>query len=76
MQCIVFVMQPMWAVFFTFSLPPSADSAFNNIISTNGKQDVLKQPEANTNLSYFLAVRIFETRSWSEFFGSELSISF
>ena len=33
--------------FFSISLPP-ADSAYINIyISTNGKQDVLKQPEAN-----------------------------
>ena len=30
--------------FFAHSLPPSADSAKINIISTNSKQDVLKQP--------------------------------
>ena len=42
--------------FFTLSLPPSADSAKINIISTNGKQDALKQPEANTDLLYFSAL--------------------
>ena len=34
------------------SLPPSADSAKINIISMNGEQDVLKQPEENTDLFY------------------------
>ena len=53
MQFSTFVILPTWAVFWAFSLPPSADSAYINIISTNGKQDVLKQPEANTDLLYF-----------------------
>ena len=44
MQFSTFVILPTWAVFWAFSLPPSADSAYINIISTNGKQDVLKQP--------------------------------
>ena len=50
--------------FCALSLPPSADSAKINIISTNDKQDeqdVLKQPEANTD---FFVI----------FFGSELSV--
>ena len=40
--------------FFRFLSPsdPSADPTYINI-STNGKQDVLKQPEANTDLLYF-----------------------
>ena len=52
MQSTILVILPTWAVFFAISLPPSADSAKINIISTNGKktqQDVLKQFEANTD---------------------------
>ena len=39
--------------FFSFSLPPSADCAYVNIVSTNSKQDVLTRPELNTYLLYF-----------------------
>ena len=53
-QCTIFVILPKWAVFFALSLSlPPRISAYINIISTNGKEDVLKQPEANTNLLYF-----------------------
>jgi len=40
---------------FAFSLPPATDSAYINIISTNGKQgkQLLKQPEANMDLLHF-----------------------
>ena len=53
----------MWAVFFALSPPtPSADSAYINIkISTNGKQDVLKQLEANTDLLYFSALSYYKS---------------
>ena len=50
--------------FFSFSLPPSADFSYVNIVSTSGKQDILKQSEANTDLLYFSRqqqVWIFET---------------
>ena len=51
--------------FFAISLPPSADSAkINNklfIISTNGKQDVLKQPEAKTDLLYFSTLSCYKS---------------
>ena len=47
--------------FFAISLPPSADSAKINIISMNGKQDVLKQSEANTDLLYFSALSYYES---------------
>ena len=55
MQCIIFVIQPLWAVFssLSLSLSPSADSTYVNIISMTGKQDILKQPKANTDLLYF-----------------------
>ena len=46
---------------FAISLPPSADSAKSNIISTNGKQDVLKQPEAKTDLFYFSALSNYKS---------------
>ena len=46
---------------FAISLPLSADSAKINIISTNGKQDVLKQPEANTDLLYFSALSYYKS---------------
>ena len=38
---------------FAISLPSSADSAKSNMISTDGKQDVLNQ---GTHLLYFLAL--------------------
>ena len=37
--------------FFAISCPPSADSAYMS--TTNSKQDILKQPEANTDLLNF-----------------------
>ena len=58
-------MLPTWIVFCY--LPPSADSAFmiyQHLISqrtlTNGKQDVLKQQEANTDLLYFSALSYYK----------------
>ena len=46
---------------FFFFLPPSADSAQINMISTNGKEDVLKQPvKVNTDLLYFLALSYYK----------------
>ena len=55
---------PPWAVFC--SLSPSLRrfclydiSPFN--ISTNGKQDVLKQPEPNTDLLYFSALSYYKS---------------
>jgi len=51
MQCTVFLILSTWAGFSAFSLP--ADSAYINFISTNGKQDILKQPETNIDLLYF-----------------------
>ena len=53
MQCTIFLILPTWAVFFAFSLPSCTDPAYINIISTNGKEDAVKQPEANTDLLYF-----------------------
>ena len=47
--------------FFPFSLPPSVDPTYINIITTNGKQDVLKQPEANTGLLYFSALGYYKS---------------
>ena len=41
---------------FAISLPSSADSAKINIISTNGKQDILKQPEENIACSRLTVV--------------------
>ena len=52
MQNIIFVIPPKWAVFLSFLLPLSAELAYVNIASTNGKQDVLKQPQANKYLLY------------------------
>ena len=52
MQSIIFVITPTWAVLLSFLLPPSAEFAYVNIASTNGKQDVLKQPQANKDLLY------------------------
>ena len=46
MQSTILVILPTWAAVFAISLPPSADSAKINIISTNGKQEVLNQPRA------------------------------
>ena len=62
MQSTILVILPTWAVFFAMSVPPSADSAYINIcISTNGKQEVLKQPEANTDLLYFSALSYYKS---------------
>ena len=52
MQSIIFVILPTWAVLLSFLLPPSAEFANVNIVSTKGKQDVLKQPQANKDLLY------------------------
>ena len=50
---------------FAIPLPHSADFAKINIISTNavmnGKQDVLKQPKANTDLLYFSALSYYKS---------------
>ena len=54
---------PIWAVFFTFSLPPSADSIYINITLLNGKQDFLKQPEANTDLVDFLGLIYYSIKA-------------
>ena len=43
----------MVGCFFTVSLPPQILPISTCNISTNGKQDVLKQPETNTDLLYF-----------------------
>ena len=54
MQCTIFLILPTWAVFFAFSLPPSVDPTYINIITS--KQDALKQPEATvfrSAVSYF-----------------------
>ena len=40
--------------FFAISLPPSADSAKVNIISTNGKQDAARRLEATQDKHGFL----------------------
>ena len=45
--------------FSAFSLP--ADSTYINFISMNGKQDVLKQPETNTDLLYFSGVSYYKS---------------
>ena len=44
--------------FFSFSLPPSADYAYVNILSTNGKQDrpILFQLKSSPPFSLFLFV--------------------
>ena len=58
MQSTILVILPPWAVFSLFlslSLQILPMYSYINIdISTNGKQDVLKQPEANTDLLYLL----------------------
>ena len=51
----ILVILPLWAVFSYKSLPPQILPISTSSISTNGKQEVLKQPEANTNLLYFTA---------------------
>ena len=61
MQSTILVILPTWAVFFAISLPPSADSAKINIISTNGKQDAARRlkptggKHARISLLYFSA---------------------
>ena len=59
MQSTILVILPAWAV-LSLSLPPQnlPMSTFN--ISTNGKQDVLRQPEANTDLLYFSALSYYK----------------
>ena len=61
MQSTILVILPTWVVFFALSPPPSADSAKVSIISMNSKQDVLKQPEANTDLLYFSALSYYKS---------------
>ena len=46
-------------MFFAISLPLSADSAY--ISTANGNQDVLKEPEANTDLLYFSALSYYKS---------------
>ena len=60
MQSTLLVILSPWAVFFAISLPSLVDSAHINI-SMNGKQDVLKQPEANTDLLYFSALSYYKS---------------
>ena len=59
MQSTVLVIHQR-GLFFRY-LSPSADSAKINIISINGKQDILKQPKANTDLLYFSAVSCYKS---------------
>ena len=64
MQSTILVILPPWAVFsLSLSLPMQIlpmYSYINIYISTNGKQDVLKQPEANTDLLYFSALSYYK----------------
>ena len=64
MQSTILVILPPWAVFsLSLSLPMQIlpmYSYINIYISTNGKQDVLKQPEANTDLLYFSALGYYK----------------
>ena len=55
MQSTILVILLPWAVFRYLS------PALRIYISTNGKQDVLKQPEANTDLLYFLALGYYKS---------------
>ena len=62
MQSTILVILPLWAVFsLSLSLPPQIlpISTFN--ISTNGKQAVLKQLEANTDFLYFSAPSYYKS---------------
>ena len=62
MQPTILVILPPWAVFsLSLSLPPQILSISTFDISTNGKQDVLKQPEANTDLLYFSALSYYKS---------------
>ena len=61
MQGTIFLILLTWAVFFAFSLPPSVDPTYINIITMNGKQDILKQPEANTDLLCFSALSYYKS---------------
>ena len=61
--------------FFSFSLPPSADFSYVNIVSTSGKQDILKQSEANTDLLYFSGLS-FRDNNRSEFSRRSLLVHF
>ena len=56
MQCTIFAILPTWAVFsLSLSLPLQVLPIIINIISTDGKQDVLTQPEANPDLLYLVS---------------------
>ena len=62
MQSTILVILPTWAVFsLPLSLPQQIlpTSTFN--ISSNSKQDVLKQPEANMHLLYFSAPSYYKS---------------
>ena len=67
MQSTILVILPPWAVFsLSLSLPMQIlpmYSYINIYISTNGKQDVLKQPEANTDfvVLYFSAPSYYKS---------------
>ena len=55
---------PTWAVFsLSLSLPPQIlpKSTLSQRRVINGKQDVLKQPEANTDLLYFSALSFYKS---------------
>ena len=57
----------------SFSLPPSADSAY---ISTSSRRTVNKMSWSNlkeTRICYIFRVWVFEKTTGSEFFGSEFS---
>ena len=54
MQSTILVILLTCTFFFAISLPPSADSAKINIISTNGKQDAARRLEATRGKHGFL----------------------
>ena len=59
MQPTILVILPTWAVVsLSLFLPPQIlpKSTLSQRTVMNGKQDVLKQPEANTDLLYFSAL--------------------
>ena len=68
MQCTIFATLPTWAVFpLSLSLPLQVLPIIINIISTDGKQDVLMQPEANPDLLYLVSGLSFKKLCWNKF---------
>ena len=62
MQSTILVILPPWAVFsLSLSLPPQILPILIFNISTNGKQAVLKQLEANTDFLYFSAPSYYKS---------------